>query len=77
MYLAHELTGATLRDVGHFFGGRDHTTVLHALKKVPGMLARDVRLRAFVDAALARPFHDEKVVEKASTKRERVVSKRA
>ena len=34
MALAKELTNHSLPEIGHFFGGRDHTTVLHATRKV-------------------------------------------
>ncbi len=34
MYLCHEMVDSTLSNVGAFFGGRDHTTVMHAIKKI-------------------------------------------
>ena len=34
MYLAKELTKKSLPEIGELFGGRDHTTVLHAVRKV-------------------------------------------
>jgi chromosomal replication initiator protein len=34
MYLAKELTQKSLPEVGELFGGRDHTTVLHAVRKI-------------------------------------------
>ena len=34
MYLARRLTGASYAEIGRQFGGRDHTTVLHACRKV-------------------------------------------
>ena len=34
MFLAKELTNHSLPEIGDYFGGRDHTTVLHACKKI-------------------------------------------
>ena len=34
MYLAKELTQKSLPEIGDAFGGRDHTTVLHAVRKI-------------------------------------------
>ena len=34
MYLAKELTQKSLPEIGDLFGGRDHTTVLHAIRKI-------------------------------------------
>ena len=36
MYLCRELTELTLPKIGQLFGGRDHTTVMHADKKIRG-----------------------------------------
>lgn len=44
MYLARQLTGMSLEEIGDFFGGRDHSTVLHACRKVETALDRDVVL---------------------------------
>lgn len=40
MFLAKELTGRSLPEIGRRFGGRDHTTVMHACKKVAELMAR-------------------------------------
>ena len=34
MYLCREIMGISLSNIGVYFGGRDHTTVLHAIKKI-------------------------------------------
>ena len=44
MYLARQLTGLSLGQVGAYFGGRDHATVLHACRKVEKALAADPAL---------------------------------
>jgi chromosomal replication initiator protein len=41
MYLARELTDATLPAIGRAFGGRNHTTVLHAYRKTAQRIACD------------------------------------
>jgi chromosomal replication initiator protein len=44
MYLARQLTSLSLQQIGAYFGGRDHSTVLHACRKVEQALAADVPL---------------------------------
>jgi len=41
MYLAKALTSRSLPEIGRKFGGRDHTTVLHAVRKVQEVKAQD------------------------------------
>ena len=45
MYLAKQLTARSLPEIGRRFGNRDHTTVLHAIRKIEGELADSARLR--------------------------------
>jgi chromosomal replication initiator protein len=54
MYLARELTDTTLPSLGRQFGGRDHTTVLHAHQRITRRLDEDERTRATVDALRKR-----------------------
>ena len=42
MYLAKQLTSRSLPEIGRKFGGRDHTTVMHAVKKVEELRSTDV-----------------------------------
>ena len=44
MYLAKTLTLRSLPEIGRRFGGRDHTTVLHAVRKITALVAKDVAL---------------------------------
>ena len=44
MYLAQSLTSRSLPEIGRRFGGRDHTTVLHRVRKVEQMIKDDVEL---------------------------------
>lgn len=53
MYLARQLTQLSLQQIGAFFGGRDHSTVLHACRKVEESLHRDLALSGAVRRLLA------------------------
>jgi chromosomal replication initiator protein len=57
MYLARELTKASLNEIGDAFGGRDHGTVLHACKLVKKRIKEQDNIRqtiSFIDSALQR-----------------------
>jgi chromosomal replication initiator protein len=57
MYLARELTKASLNEIGDAFGGRDHGTVLHACKLVKKRMKEQDNIRqtiSFIDSALQR-----------------------
>ncbi|HEY7643463.1 MAG TPA: chromosomal replication initiator protein DnaA [Hyphomicrobiales bacterium] len=45
MYLAKSLTARSLPEIGRRFGGRDHTTVLHAIRKIESLLSEDEGLK--------------------------------
>ena len=49
MYLTKTLTTLSLPEIGRKFGGRDHTTVLHAVKKVEDLLKSDSGIREDVE----------------------------
>lgn len=49
MYLARQLTPHSLEQIGGYFGGRDHTTVLHASRLITEQLKTNAHLRALVD----------------------------
>ena len=44
MYLVREHTALSLPKIGELFGGRDHTTVIHAIEKVKGLLKSDQKV---------------------------------
>lgn len=46
MWLAKQLTTRSLPDIGRRFGGRDHTTVLHAVRRIEALKAQDAQLTA-------------------------------
>lgn len=45
MFLAKQLTARSLPEIGRRFGNRDHTTVLHAIRKIEGVLDSNPRVR--------------------------------
>lgn len=49
MYLARELTDASLPKIGEEFGGRDHTTVMHAHKKIISDMQNDRQVNSMVE----------------------------
>ena len=49
MYLAKQLTPRSLPEIGRKFGGRDHTTVIHAVKKIEELSAYDAAFREDVE----------------------------
>jgi chromosomal replication initiator protein len=44
MYLAKKMTSRSLPEIGRRFGGRDHSTVLHAVRKIEGQIKTDDKL---------------------------------
>ncbi len=50
MYLIRAMTRCSLPDIGLRFGGRDHTTVLYAVKKIEKKLQEDVSLRNTIES---------------------------
>ncbi len=59
MYLIREILDLPLIRVGHLFGGRDHSTVIHSVRKVQHTMSRDAGFRREVESIrdeLARPM---------------------
>ncbi|GGL57888.1 chromosomal replication initiator protein DnaA [Sporolactobacillus putidus] len=54
MYLARELTDYSLPKIGEEFGGRDHTTVIHAHEKITKQLASDRELQQKINGLIDR-----------------------
>ncbi len=49
MYLARKLTSRSLPEIGRRFGGRDHTTVLHACRRIEALCVEDPTFKQEVD----------------------------
>jgi chromosomal replication initiator protein len=54
MYLSRELTDSSLPKIGKEFGGRDHTTVIHATSKIARMIREDRSVYNLVQELTAR-----------------------
>lgn len=50
MYLARKMTGASFPEIGDRFGGKDHTTVMHNVRKIEDSLLKDLDLKAHVES---------------------------
>jgi len=48
MYLAKQLTQRSLPEIGRRFGGRDHTTVIHAVRTIEALRVKDAEIDADV-----------------------------
>ena len=49
MYLSKSLTLRSLPEIGRRFGGRDHTTVLHAVRKIEALCGKEITLAEEVE----------------------------
>lgn len=49
IFLSRELTKCSLTQIGARFGGRDHSTVIHAVQKISGLVEQDVSLRSTIN----------------------------
>lgn len=49
MYISRKLTNLSLPEIGKAFGGKDHTTVLHSLKKVDQLLEQEIDLKRDIE----------------------------
>jgi len=58
MYLCRELTDLSLPKIGEEFGGRDHTTVIHAHEKISNALKNDPQLENIVKTIIERIHND-------------------
>lgn len=50
MYLSREYTDSSLQHIGYAFNRKDHTTVIHAVKKIEEAYKKDTRIRQIVDS---------------------------
>ena len=57
MYLAKELTNSSLKTIGLHFGGRDHSTVIHAYQTVEDGMSTDPKQKALVHSIRSKLEH--------------------
>jgi chromosomal replication initiator protein len=60
MHLCRQLTGASYATIGEYFGGRDHTTVMHSCRKAAAELAENVPLQRLLDELAATVAAEER-----------------
>jgi chromosomal replication initiator protein len=49
MYLSRKLTNASLLEIGDKFGGKDHSTVLHSIKKVEEKMTQETSFKEMIE----------------------------
>lgn len=54
MYITRQLTDYSLVQIGQYFGGKDHTTVMHAIDKVEKLIKSDEKFKTTVEELIAR-----------------------
>ena len=54
MYLTRELTNFSLPEIGGYFGGKDHTTVLHSYNKIKKNLLGDTKLKSDIEKLIRK-----------------------
>ncbi len=58
VYLAREFTSHSLERIGHYFGGRDHTTAMHSVRRAEELRESDPQVRAAVTALRKKLSND-------------------
>ena len=53
MYLARQLTNSSFPDIGREFGDKDHSTVIHSVRKVEAQIRKDARFKKEVEGLMA------------------------
>ena len=54
MYLARNRTNESLQQIAYAFNKKDHTTVIHATKKIEELLKSDLRVKSYVDNIVSK-----------------------
>jgi len=54
MFLSRKLTNASLLEIGDKFGGKDHSTVLHSIKKVEEKMSKETSFKEMIETLQGR-----------------------
>ncbi|HET7319040.1 MAG TPA: helix-turn-helix domain-containing protein, partial [Nitrospirota bacterium] len=57
MYLCRNLANSSLPEIGNFFGGKDHSTVIHACKVIEDKKEKDPDLKARIEMLIRQIRH--------------------
>ncbi|MEJ2525546.1 MAG: chromosomal replication initiator protein DnaA [Desulfuromonadales bacterium] len=49
MYLSRQLTSSSYPEIGERFGGKDHSTIIHAIRKIEKLMTEDFQLRSTIE----------------------------
>ncbi|MCX5897279.1 MAG: chromosomal replication initiator protein DnaA [Proteobacteria bacterium] len=52
MYAMRKLTTLSYPEIGQFFGGKDHSTVIHSIKKIELQITRDYKIKNIIDSII-------------------------
>ena len=50
MYLSRQLTSSSYPEIGDKFGGKDHSTIIHAIRKIEKLMEEDFQLRSTIES---------------------------
>jgi len=50
MYTIRKVTNLSYPEIGRFFGGKDHSTVIHSIKKIESLLVKDQNIKKIIDS---------------------------
>jgi len=50
MYIARQLTSCSYPEIGEKFGGKDHSTIIHATKKIENKIKEDMQLNSTISS---------------------------
>jgi len=53
MYIARKLTSCSFPEIGSKFGGKDHSTIIHAIKKIEKKMEEDIQLKSTIEKLIS------------------------